>query len=377
VNQNLLHPDTAPSARALEARVVGWLAPAFGMGGGHMVPGSTVGNLTALWAARELTGARRVVASSAAHLSIAKAAGILGLELVPVPVDERQPLRRDRLPDVLADAVLVLTAGTVATGAIDPLDGDHDAAWRHVGAAWTGSLRFSGHAHLLDGIEAADSVSVSAHKWLYQPKESGLVLFRDPDAAHDAISFGGGYLAEPNIGLLGSHANIALPLAATLVDLDKLEEACAITGTKVLLDTTQAVGWLPIDASRFAFTVCGGYKWLLAPRGTAYLTVQADLLDSLIPHAAGWYAGASPWESIYGAPLRLLPELTASMSHRPAGVGPHRPRRADRGRHDPRRQARRADRRHGRVRAVGAAGHRGRELALPPAGSRHRPFPGS
>jgi len=72
VNQNLLHPDTAPTARSLEALVIDWLAPAFGMGGGHLVPGSTVANLTGLWAARELTGARRVIASSAAHLSIAK-----------------------------------------------------------------------------------------------------------------------------------------------------------------------------------------------------------------------------------------------------------------------------------------------------------------
>ncbi len=128
-----------------------------------------------------------------------------------------------------------------------------------------------------------------------------------------------------------------------LVDLDRLEEACAITRTKVLLDTTQAVGWLPIDASRFAYTVCGGYKWLLAPRGTAYLTIQAELLDSLIPHAAGWYAGASPWESIYGAPLRLAADsplrcLTSlarldrcgtviGAAHRDRRPGPPRPRR--------------------------------------------------
>ena len=51
-NQNLLHPDTAPVARELEAIVVRWLAPWFGMNGGHLVSGSTVANLTALWAAR-------------------------------------------------------------------------------------------------------------------------------------------------------------------------------------------------------------------------------------------------------------------------------------------------------------------------------------
>jgi len=217
VNQNLLHPDTGPVARQLEPLVIGWLAPAFGMGGGHLVPGSTIGNLTALWAARELTGVRRVVASAAADLSIAKAAQILGLQLVQVPVDDRQRLRKDLLPDDLSDAVLVLTAGTVATGAIDPLAAGHGAAWRHVDAAWAGPLRLSRHAGLLAGIEAADSVAVSTHKWLYQPKECALVLFADPDPAHAAVSFGGGYLAAPNVGLLGSHANTALPLAATLL----------------------------------------------------------------------------------------------------------------------------------------------------------------
>lgn len=90
-----------------------------------------------------------------------------------------------------------------------------------------------------------------------------------------------------------------------LADLDALTTACAATGTRVLLDTTQAVGWLPVDAARFAYTVGGGYKWLLAPRGTCFFTVSAALADGLIPHTAGWYAGADPWSSIYGSPLRL------------------------------------------------------------------------
>ncbi|WP_229859400.1 aminotransferase class V-fold PLP-dependent enzyme [Streptomyces poonensis] len=90
-----------------------------------------------------------------------------------------------------------------------------------------------------------------------------------------------------------------------LADLDALTEACAVTGTRVLLDTTQAVGWLPVDAGRFAYTTGGGYKWLLAPRGTCFFTVQSDLADELIPHTAGWYAGGERWDSLYGGPLRL------------------------------------------------------------------------
>lgn len=90
-----------------------------------------------------------------------------------------------------------------------------------------------------------------------------------------------------------------------LVETDALSEACRRTGTRVLLDTTQAVGWLPVDAGRWAVTVCGGYKWLLNPRGTAFLTVTPDLLDVLVPTSASWYAGEDPWTSIYGSPLRL------------------------------------------------------------------------
>ena len=90
-----------------------------------------------------------------------------------------------------------------------------------------------------------------------------------------------------------------------MADLDALVAACAATGTKIMLDTTQAVGWLPIDASRFAYTVSGGYKWQLAPRGTAFLTIQRELLDDMLPNNASWYAGGDRWSSIYGAPLRL------------------------------------------------------------------------
>ena len=218
LNQNLLHPDVAPVARGLEARVVDWLAPAFGMVGGHMTPGSTLANLTALWAARELRGVRRVIASDAAHLSIAKSAHILGLDYEAARTDGTGRLDPTALPDDLSSTALVLTAGTTSAGAIDDLALAGRAAWTHVDAAWAGPLRFSRrHAACLDGIEQADSVAVSAHKWLFQPKESGLIFFRDNTAAEPAISSGGAYLAMPNVGLLGSHGAVAVPLLATLM----------------------------------------------------------------------------------------------------------------------------------------------------------------
>lgn len=218
LNQNLLHPASAPFARAAERQAVAWLAPYFGMEGGHMTPGSTLANLTALWAARDMTGARRVIASEAAHLSIPKAAKILGLAFETVPADTAQRMDAAKLPKDLSDAILVLTAGTTSAGAIDPLTLYGRAAWTHVDAAWAGPLVFSRtHAARLAGIEHADSVAVSAHKWLFQPKESALIFFREEKRAHEAISFGGNYLAMPNIGVLGSHGAVAIPLLATLL----------------------------------------------------------------------------------------------------------------------------------------------------------------
>lgn len=215
LNQNLLHPDTGAVARELEGKVIATLAPIWGMDGGHMVPGSTVANLTALWVARDLVGVTEVVSSEAAHLSVSKAAQILGLAHRKVPVDADGSLSPNKLGDI-SEAAIVLTAGTTDRGAIDPLS--VDARWVHVDAAWAGPLKLSDTwSHLLSGIENADSVAVSAHKWLYQPKESALVLFADTTAAHDSVSFGGDYLAAPNVGLLGSHGFSALPLAATIL----------------------------------------------------------------------------------------------------------------------------------------------------------------
>lgn len=218
LNQNLLHPDVAPVARDLETLIVSWLAPYFGMDGGHMTAGSTLANLTALWAARDLKGITSVVASEAAHLSIAKSAHLLGLRHIAVPIDRAGRLDASALRDDLSSAALVLTAGTTSAGAIDDLDLHGRAAWTHVDAAWAGPMRLSiAHTHRLDGIENSDSVAVSAHKWLFQPKESALILFRDTETAHRAVSFGGGYLAAPNIGLQGSHGAVAVPLLATLM----------------------------------------------------------------------------------------------------------------------------------------------------------------
>lgn len=218
LNQNLLHPATAPSAIEAEQRVIGWLAPFFGMEGGHMSSGSTIANLTALWAARDAAGVRSVAASPAAHISIRKAAHILGLTYRELPSDPNGRISPTASTLVDRTTALVLTAGHTATGAIDPLDLAGIAGWTHVDAAWAGPLRLSErHASLLDGIELADSVAISAHKWLFQPKEAAIILFRTTERANAAISLNAPYLARSNVGVQGSHGAVAVPLLATLL----------------------------------------------------------------------------------------------------------------------------------------------------------------
>ena len=135
-----------------------------------------------------------------------------------MPVDARAALAVDALPQDLTRTALVLTAGTTATGAIDDLGLIGRAAWSHIDAAWAGPLRLSArHGALLDGIERADSIAISPHKWLFQPKDCGMILFRDSAAAHAAVSFNGAYLAAPNVGLQGSRGASAVPLLASLL----------------------------------------------------------------------------------------------------------------------------------------------------------------
>jgi selenocysteine lyase/cysteine desulfurase len=90
-----------------------------------------------------------------------------------------------------------------------------------------------------------------------------------------------------------------------VADLDAISAAARHHGAMVAVDATQSCGWLPIEAGRVDFLACAAYKWLMSPRGTAFLTVRPEHLDSLRPLAAGWYAGEDPHASYYGPPLRL------------------------------------------------------------------------
>ncbi|GLX19931.1 hypothetical protein Slala02_34550 [Streptomyces lavendulae subsp. lavendulae] len=88
-------------------------------------------------------------------------------------------------------------------------------------------------------------------------------------------------------------------------DLAAVRTATTAHRARMLVDATQAAGWLPFDASPYEYTVTGGYKWLLGGRGASYLTVSEEAQPGLTPLHAGWVAAESKWDAVYG-PMRQL-----------------------------------------------------------------------
>ena len=90
-----------------------------------------------------------------------------------------------------------------------------------------------------------------------------------------------------------------------VADLDGIAAAAAEHGALTVVDATQAVGWLPLASTRFDVVVAHAYKWLMSPRGTAFMAIRPEQMDAVVPHAAGWYAGEDPLQTFFGGPLRL------------------------------------------------------------------------
>jgi selenocysteine lyase/cysteine desulfurase len=90
-----------------------------------------------------------------------------------------------------------------------------------------------------------------------------------------------------------------------VADLDALAAAARHHDALTVVDATQGCGWLPLDATQFDALAVSAYKWLMAPKGASFLTVSPELLERIVPHAAGWFAAEDPYESYAGPPLRL------------------------------------------------------------------------
>ena len=210
--------ETGAGAIFAENEALAWLVELLGWprtAGGCFVSGGTIGNLSALVAARETALARRgsrpsggwqLACTGEAHSSIRSAARVLDVTLVEVPGDDRGRLTGARLepilrahPDVFA---VVATAGTTNAGLIDDLAGVADACaahgvWMHVDGAYGGAgLAAPSVRELFDGVERADSFIVDPHKWLFAPYDCCALLYRDPALARAAHAQSANYLDQ-------------------------------------------------------------------------------------------------------------------------------------------------------------------------------------
>ena len=201
-----------------ENQALRWIADLAGFpaeAGGVFVQGGTLGNLSALVAARHTAQAARggerpdrwVLACSAeAHSSIASAARVMDIDVLAVPVDGRGRLLGSELAKAL-DAhgrddvfAVVGTGGTTNYGIVDDLAGLADVCaerglWLHIdGAYGLAALAAPSRRALFDGIERADSFIVDPHKWLFAPFDACALLYRDPRLARAAHTQTAGYL---------------------------------------------------------------------------------------------------------------------------------------------------------------------------------------
>ncbi|WP_443063594.1 aminotransferase class V-fold PLP-dependent enzyme [Streptomyces sp. NBC_00663] len=101
-----------------------------------------------------------------------------------------------------------------------------------------------------------------------------------------------------------------------IADLPAIREAARMHGARTYVDASQAAGWLALDADAYDYTACVGFKWLVCPRGVAFLVVPEDL-GGLPALFAGWVAGERPWDACYG-PIDELAHSARRFDESPA-----------------------------------------------------------
>jgi len=195
-----------------ENQVLSWLAHEFGLpatAGGVFVQGGTLGNLSALVAAREQArtlaqergadahGRWKIVCSAEAHSSIASAARVMDVDVVPVSPGDDGMLRGDAVRAALEEHgasvfAVVATAGSTNFGIVDDLASiaalkDEHEFWLHVDGAYGLAAMLSPLARdRFAGVERADSVIVDPHKWLFAPFDACALIYRDPETGRRA-----------------------------------------------------------------------------------------------------------------------------------------------------------------------------------------------
>ena len=230
VNPNVGGWDLSPLATELEAQTIRWIAELIGYPadcGGLLVSGGNMANFVGFLAARRARapfnvrtegmaaceeGPLRVYGSAETHTWIHKAADLFGLgtdaiRWIDTDGDQRMlvPALREAIAADRAEGatplLVVGAAGSVSTGAIDPLDEiaalcRDERIWFHVDGAYGSPAAVLPDAPpQLKALALADSVAVDPHKWLYAPLEAGCALVRDPQALLDAFTYRPPYYA--------------------------------------------------------------------------------------------------------------------------------------------------------------------------------------
>lgn len=210
LNANLPAWRSSPAAVEVEQLTIDWIREALGCPpgmGGLFLSGGSLANLTALAAARHAhpgTG-NRLYVSTQAHHSFHKAAALLGIgrdSVREIPVDDQFRMDVGELDRAIVSDreagldpfFVVATAGTVVTGAVDPLFEVASVArrhglWLHVDGCYGGFARLApSTSSLFAGLAEADSIALDPHKWLYLPADCGCLLYRDPDKVRGAFT---------------------------------------------------------------------------------------------------------------------------------------------------------------------------------------------
>ena len=214
---------TGPGAVRMEHQLIRWVADLVGYPAtatGNLASGGSIANLVAIATARDahsLKGsdfARAVVyLTNQAHHSLAKALRIAGLGeaiLRPIAMDQESRMRPDALAATIASDraqglrpwLVIATAGTTDTGAVDPLDqigeiANREGCWFHVDAAYGGFFLLTDWGRAtLKGIERSDSVVLDPHKSLFLPYGLGIVLVKNAAALMATHHYSANYMQD-------------------------------------------------------------------------------------------------------------------------------------------------------------------------------------
>ncbi len=267
INPNNHALDGGPATAQLERECIDHIAAMFGITPpylGHLTTSGTIANLEALWVASKCKPGKAIVFSDEAHYTHARMCELLGVKTIVLPVDGRGRLDLAALEALDADDIgtVVVTAGTTAAGAVDPIDSvvmmAKNRGWRvHADAAYGGffaCIAFEPAAQLEEAawkaLARCDSIVVDPHKHGLQPYGCGAVIF-----------------ADPNVGAFYRHDSPYTYFTSKQLHLGEISLECSRAGAAA------AALWATLRV--LPLTVAGLGRSLLASRHAALAACEA------------------------------------------------------------------------------------------------------